>query len=81
MKKIIFDFLQQIKSNHHTLNWNALIQKIRIPTKYPLSSFRNSIKKVSSTISKVYRHVFEYENEIMYQDTDCQQTGIIEISI
>ena len=43
--------------------------------------FKNSIKKVSSTISKVYRHVFEYENEIMYQDTDCQQTGIIEISI
>ena len=70
MKKLIFAFLEQ------SLTVILLIETLRFerleyPATFPLFSFKNSIKKVSSTISKVYRHVFKYEYNIMYQGTDC----------
>ena len=69
-KEIFFDFLE------HSLTAILLIEtlwfeRLEYPTIFPLFSLKNFIKKVSSTISKVYRHVFKYEYMIMYQGTDC----------
>ena len=62
-EKNIFDFLEQ--SLTVTLWIETLwFERLEYSAIFPHFSFKSSIKKVSSTISKVYRHVFKYESII-----------------